>query len=119
MGTWPSSSLYYCSPSLSVAQSLHLSSETNLVDLEDDLVDLEDDLVDLEETNLVDLEDDLGVVLSVSEMERPTRALLLELVLESLMLLLVFGVGLGVGGAIQTPFGSQTFGQGNAVSVGK
>merc|ERR1712071_446446 len=30
-----------------------------------------------------------------------------------------FGVGLGVGGAIQTPFGSQTFGQGNAVSVGK
>merc|ERR1712071_37697 len=71
MGTWPSSSLCYCSPSLSVAQSLHLSSETNLVDLEDDLVDLEDDLVDLEETNLVDLEDDLGVVLSVSEMERP------------------------------------------------
>ena len=52
-------------------------------------MDLEDDLVDLEETNLVDLEDDLVVVLSVSEMERPTRALLLELVLESLMLPLV------------------------------
>merc|ERR1712035_283499 len=29
-----------------------------------------------------------------------------------------FGVGLGVGGAISTPFGSQTFGQGNSVSFG-
>ena len=30
-----------------------------------------------------------------------------------------FGIGLGIGGAIQTPLGNLAFGQGNGVAIGR